>query len=139
MSDDFTIKFDGLTEIYDKLEKVRNKYPFKEKEILQTLGKSLKASAKDKTPIGEDKKHLKDSYKVEKVEFGNAVTSVNLVSKSSIYHLIEAGHNIVKGKGGDVTGFAPGKHMVETSVKEMETTLPVTVNAWLDNVLGDLK
>jgi len=139
LSDDFTLKFEGLTQMQTKLEEVRTKYPFKEEEILQKLGKKLKASSKDKTPLGKHKKHLKDKYKLSKVIYGKDGTNITLINTSPHFHLIEAGHNIVKGKGGPVIGFVPGKHMVENSMVEMEGTLPIVVNAWLDDVLGKIK
>jgi len=140
LDDDFTIKFEGLTEMQTKLEKVRTELPFKEEEILQTLGKTLKTSSKDKTPVGKGKKyHLKDKYKLSKINYEKDGTNITLTNTSPHFHLIEKGHNIVSGKGGSVIGFVPGKHMVETSMEEMEGTLPIIVNTWLDGVLGQLK
>jgi len=143
VSDDFDIKWSGMTELYSKLEEVRIKFPFKEEEILKKLGTTLKASAKAKTPVGKNKEHLKDSYTVSKAEFGDHLTSANLVTKSPHWHLVEAGHDIVqggeKGKGGVVTGHVPGKFMVEISLQEMDATLPTVIETWLDKTLGDTK
>lgn len=143
MSDDFDIKWSGMTELYSKLEEVRIKYPFKEEEIVKKLAQSLKTSAKDRTPTGKNKEHLKDSYTVSKAAFGDHLTSANLVTKSPHWHLVENGHDIVrggkKGKGGVVTGYVQGKYMVEISLQEMDATLPIVLETWLNKTLGEVK
>lgn len=146
MSDDFTIVFEGLPEMQEKLEKVRSQFPFEEETILKKLGSDLRKSAKDKTPIGNDKKHLKDSYKLSPVNYEKDITNIQLISKSPIWHLVEAGHKRVSGKkgqtlgkGGKDLGWTPGHFMVEKSALEMEKTLPITVTKMLDKVLGDNK
>jgi len=144
MADDFELKFDGLESLQSRLEEVRAKFPFKEEEILLSLGAMLKTSAKDKTPTGENKKHLRNQYKLSKVEYGaNDTSFITMTNPSPLFHLIENGHKQVTGgrlgKGGTEVGFVEGKHMVETAMIELEQTLPATVDAWLDKVLGDLQ
>lgn len=149
MADDFELSFEGLSDFHVKLEEVRARYPYKEEEILLKLGASLKAGAIEKTPIGKRKKHLRSQYKLSKVNYMRDGTSITLTNTSPLFHLVEKGHNIVIGgrlrkgktkfKSGTVVGFVPGVHMVERAMIELEQTLPATVDAWLDSVLGGLK
>lgn len=136
MADDFEIKFDGISDFQAKLEEVRARYPYKEEEILLKLGATLKASAKDKTPTGTSKKHLKNQYKLSKVNYEKDGSNITMTNTSPLFHLVEKGHVIKNKKGGPAHGFVPGKHMVETALIELEQTLPATVDAWLDSVLG---
>ena len=135
MADDFEVKFEGLEDLQVRLEEVRARYPFKEEEILLKLGAVLKASAKDKTPTGKHKKHLKNQYKLSKVNYDKDGSNITMTNPSPLFHLIESGHRMV-GKNGHVLGFVPGKHMVETALIELEQTLPGVVGAWLDDILG---
>ena len=138
MADDFEIKFSGLEGLQTKLEEVRAKYPYKEEEILLKLGATLKASAKDKTPTGPSKKHLRNQYKLSKVNYDKDGTNITMTNTSPLFHLVEKGHIIKNKKGGPTLGFAPGKHMVETAMMELDQTIPAIVGTWLDGVLGDL-
>ena len=143
MADDFEVKFEGINDFKAKLEEVRARYPFKEEEILLKLGGMLKASAKDKTPLGGDKKHLRDQYKLSKVNYEKDGSNITMTNKSPLFHLIENGHQQVVGgklaKGGKVVKFVPGKHMVETAMIELDQVLPTVVDAWLDGILGGAK
>ena len=139
MADDFEVKFEGLSDFKAKLEEVRARYPFKEEEILLKLGATLKASAKDKTPTGTSKKHLKSQYKLSKVNYEKDGTNITMTNTSPLFHLVEKGHVIKNKKGGPSLGFVPGKHMVETALIELEQTLPATVETWLDGILGGLQ
>ncbi|TGE33327.1 HK97 gp10 family phage protein [Desulfosporosinus sp. Sb-LF] len=136
MADDFTIAFDGISEFQAKLEAVRAQYPYKEEEILLKLGKTLKASAKSKTPTGVSKKHVKNQYKLSKVNYLKDGTNITMTNTSPLFHLLEKGHVIRNEKNGQALGFVPGKHMVEIAMLELEQTLPATVEDWLDGVLG---
>ena len=136
MADDFVVRFDGINQFQEKLEAVRAKYPYKEEKILLKLGAKLKASAKSKTPTGTNKKHVKNQYKLSKVNYLKDGTNITMTNTSPLFHLLEKGHVIKNEKNGQSLGFAPGKHMVETAMIELEQTLPATVEAWLDEILG---
>ncbi|WP_407310930.1 hypothetical protein [Desulfosporosinus sp. SB140] len=138
MADDFEIKFQGLEDLQTKLDQVRAKYPFKEEEILLKLGKMLKTSSQNRTPIGKNKKHLKSQYKLSKVNYDKDGSNITMTNTSPLFHLVEKGHRMV-GKNGQEIGFVPGKHMVETAMMELEQTMPAEVESWLDSVLGDLQ
>lgn len=137
MADDVEITFQGLDPLMTRLNEVRARYPYKEEEILLTLGATLKASSKDKTPLGKHKKHLRNQYKLSKVQYDREGSFITMTNTSPHFHLIEKGHQIV-GKSGQEHGFAQGLHMVETSMIELEQTLPETLGAWLDGILGSV-
>jgi len=139
MADDFEVKFEGISNFKAKLEEVRARYPYKEEEILLKLGGMLKASSKDKTPLGGDKKHLRDQYKLSKVNYEKDGSNITMTNKSPLFHLVENGHEIKNKKGGPSLGFVPGKHMVETAMIELEQVIPTVVDAWLDGILGGVK
>ncbi|KLU64020.1 hypothetical protein DEAC_c40140 [Desulfosporosinus acididurans] len=141
MADDFEITFVGIEDLKTRLDAVRSQYPYKEEEVLKKLGQALKTSAKDKTPVGKSMKHLKDQYKLSKVEYEKEGSFITMTNKSPLFHLVENGHEIKNKKGGPVLdpGFVEGKHMVETAMIELDQEMPAIVNTWLDNVLGDLK
>ncbi|WP_407309772.1 HK97 gp10 family phage protein [Desulfosporosinus sp. SB140] len=137
MADDFEITFQGLDPLRTRLNEVRARYPYKEEELLLKLGATLKASSKEKTPLGMHKKHLKNQYKLSKVQYDRNGSFITMTNTSPHFHLVEKGHQIV-GKNGQEHGFASGKHMVETSMIEVEQTLPYTVGTWLDGILGSV-
>lgn len=139
MADDFTMKFTGMEELQTRLDSVRAKYPFKEEEILVKLGNVLKARAKEKTPIGRNKKHLKSQYKLSKVNYEKDGTNITMTNTSPLFHLVENGHKITKTKNGPELGFVPGQHMVEASLMELDKEIPSIVGDWLDEVLGGVK
>ncbi|KZL94365.1 HK97 gp10 family phage protein [Clostridium magnum] len=136
MDDNLEIKFEGLEEIQNKLDEVRKNFPYKEEEILQKLGKDLRKSARDKTTLGKGKKHMKNQYKLSKINYEKDSMNITMTNTSPHFHLVEKGHRQVT-KSGKEVGFVPGKHMVEISMKEMEQTLPQVLGRWLDDVLGD--
>jgi hypothetical protein len=140
MADDFEVKFTGLDELQIRLEEVRTKYPFREEEILLKLGKTLKTMAIARTPTGKHKKHLKSKYKLSSVYYGQGgASSISLTNTSPLFHLVEKGHVVKNKSGGPTLGFAPGVHMLENSMLEMDNVVPALVETWLDSVLGDLK
>jgi len=140
MADDFELKFNGLDELQIRLNEVREKFPFKEEEILTKLGKKLKAMTVARTPTGHHKKHLKSMYRLSKVEYGAGNSSfITLTNANPLFHLVEKGHVVRNKKGGPTFGFAKGVHMMENSMTEMDAAIPALVEKWLDGVLGDLK
>jgi len=112
MAEDFEIRFSGMDSLRTKLEEVRAKYPYKEEEILLKLGATLKTKAKEKTPTGASKKHLKSQYKLSKVNYEKDGANITMTNTSPLFHLVEKGHVIKNKKGGSSLGFVPGKHMV---------------------------
>ena len=49
------------------------------------------------------------------------------------YHLIENGHNLVK--GGQIIGFVPGKHIMEKTRNEYENIVPQRFEQMVDDIL----
>ena len=134
MSDvDFEIK--GIEEFQQKLEKIKKSIPDGEEQLLKKAGNKLRKKSKDRTPVGKSNKHLKDGYKLSNIEYesGNGM-NIKMTNTSPHFHLIEKGHRKVT-KSGKELGFVPGKHMVETSFKELEEELPRYIDKWMDKLL----
>jgi len=140
MADDFSLTFEGIEDLQTRFEEVRATYPYKEEEILLKLGRTLRSSSKDKTSTGKNNKHIRNQYKLSKVNYDKDGSNITMTNTSPLFHLLEKGHKIVRGgrlkKNGVVIGFVPGKHMVETAMIELEHVLPLMVGNWLDEVLG---
>lgn len=134
MADDFNIEFTGLEELQNKLEEVRNRFPGEGEKILQKTGRKLRKLAKDKTPLGPGRKHMKDKYKLSKINYEKDGININMTNTSPHFHLVEKGHRQVTKDGREI-GFTPGKHMVETSMIELQQEFPQELGKWLDKIL----
>lgn len=134
------IKFEGLTEIQQKLQEVEKKYPFESDEILKKFGKTLRKKAQDKTPKGKSGK-LKKAYKLSGVEYSTDGHSfITMTNTHPVFHLIEKGHRQTDKAGNTVgKGYVPGKHMVENSVTELDMEMEAELNAWMDGLLRSVK
>lgn len=134
------IKFEGITEFQDKLQDVIQKYPIETEKELKKLGNTLKRKSQDKTPKGHSGK-LKKSYKLSTVNYsvkGNSY--ITMTNTSPHFHLVEKGHRQLDKHGNTVgKGYVPGKHMVENSVTELNGEMGVTLNIWMDKLLGGAK
>lgn len=160
MADDFEITFEKIEELQERLEEVRAAYPYKEEEILQKLGRKLKSSSQEKTPLGPNKYgtdkhpiHIRNQYKLSRIQYDADGSYITLTNTSPLFHLLEKGHKMVVGgrtvvgkrgrrrgdREGTVVGFVPGKHMVERSMIELDQEMPPILEKWLDKVLGDLE
>ena len=134
MSDiDFDIK--GIEEFQEKLEKIKKGIPDGEEQLLKKAGNKLRKKSKDRTPLGNSEKHLKDSYRLRPIEYeSDNGMNIKMTNTSPKFHLVEHGHRKVT-KSGKELGFVPGKHMVETSFKELEEELPGDIDKWMDKLL----
>lgn len=133
MSDvDFEIK--GIEEFQQKLDKIKKSIPDGEEKLLKKAGNKLRKKSKDKTPVGKSHKHLKDGYKLSKIEYESNGMSIKMTNTSQHFHLVERGHRKVT-KSGKEVGFVQGKHMVETSFQELEEELPGDIDKWMDKLL----
>lgn len=133
MSDvEFEIK--GLKEFQEKLERLQNEIPDGEEKLLKKAGNELKKNSKNLTPVGTSDKHLKDKYKLSKINYEKDGMDIKMGNTSPKFHLVENGHKMVT-KSGNVVGFVPGQHMVERSFKQLEEELPQKIDAWLDKLL----
>jgi len=128
--------FDELAKSFEKMEK---KYPNAADRMLAAQGRAVTNKTKSLTPTGKTKK-LKGSWRMKAVKQykGGKVRVVRVQTEAPHGHLVERGHEIVKGgksrsrdgrklntvqravrgvKGG---GRVEGKKMLETSLREAQ-------------------
>lgn len=134
--DSFDIEFKGLNELMEDFKKAEEKVPYLGEKVLKKGMNKCKKLSKEKTPISKHgKKHLKDSYKVLKVEYTRDGMNIKMTNKSPHFHLVEKGHRIVSPYTGEEKGFVPGAYMVKRSMAEMETIFPKQVERMVKKIL----
>lgn len=146
-TDDGTFGFDELQKVFNRIEK---KYPDKVDAMLAAQGRLVTNKTKSKTPVGKTKK-LKSSWRMKKPKMYGKTRVVRVQSEAPHAHLVEDGHEIVRGgktrvngrklntiqrgiRGITSGGRVEGKKMLEQSFKEMEASF----NKSAEKLLGDL-
>ena len=114
--------------------------PYAKDELLEKSGRKLRQICKDKTPFKEsDKIHIKNKYKLSKVERKGDTDYIEMANTAPHFHLIEHGHYQVVGgernKKGKTVGFVPGFHMVERGTEEFEEEYEEIVRKMLDTMV----
>ena len=115
--------------------------PTKAEDTLKDIAKDFKKSAK-KRANSELKPHERtggDKNKAIKRKWGHKLVDENMGATALVYnsarhyHLIENGHNLVK--GGQIIGFVPGKHIMEKTRNEYENIVPQRFEQMVDDIL----
>jgi len=152
MSNDGTFGFDELQKEFNRIEK---KYPDKTDAMLMAMGREATSKTKAKTPVGKTKK-LKGSWKLKKPKKYGKSRVVRTQSQAPHAHLVELGHEIVRGggtrkngrslntlerktRGIQSKGRLEGKKMLETSFKEMEDSFFKSAEKLLDELTNDVQ
>lgn len=106
------------------------------KDGLRKIANDFKKSCKAKAPDGMTSK---DASKKIRKKFGTrmqedgATTLVLVFNSARHFHLVENGHNLVR--GGRTVGFVPGKHMMEQTRNEYQDIIPQRFEKLCDEVL----
>lgn len=141
MSSEFEFEFEGLEELERDLIKAIKACPTKAEDTLKDIAKDFKKSAK-KRANSELKPHERtggDKNKAIKRKWGHKLVDENMGATALVYnsarhyHLIENGHNLVK--GGQIIGFVPGKHIMEKTRNEYENIVPQRFEQTVDDIL----
>lgn len=141
MSSEFEFEFEGLEELERDLTKAIKACPTKAEDTLKDIAKDFKKSAK-KRANSELKPHERaggDKNKAIKRKWGHKLVDENMGATALVYnsarhyHLIENGHNLVK--GGRIIGFVPGKHIMEKTRNEYENIVPQRFEQMVDDIL----
>lgn len=141
MSSEFEFEFEGLEELERDLTKAIKACPTKAEDTLKDIAKDFKKSAK-KRANSELKPHERtggDKNKAIKRKWGHKLVDENMGATALVYnsarhyHLIENGHNLVK--GGQIIGFVPGKHIMEKTRNEYENIVPQRFEQMVDDIL----
>lgn len=141
MSSEFEFEFEGLEELEKDLTKAIKACQTKAEDTLKDIAKDFKKSAK-KRANSELKPHERtggDKNKAIKRKWGHKLVDENMGATALVYnsarhyHLIENGHNLVK--GGQIIGFVPGKHIMEKTRNEYENIVPQRFEQMVDDIL----
>lgn len=152
MSNDGTFGFDNLQTAFNRIEK---KYPDKTDAMLMAMGRVVTSKTKAKTPVGKTKK-LKSSWRLKKPKKYGKTRVVRTQSQASHAHLVELGHEIVRGgrtrkngrnlntmerkvRGIQSNGKVEGKKMLETSFEEMESSFYKSAEKLLDDLTNEVE
>lgn len=137
MSSEFEFEFEGLEELEKDLTKAIKACPTKAEDTLKDIAKDFKKSAK-KRANSELKPHERTNKAIKR-KWGHKLVDENMGATALVYnsarhyHLIENGHNLVK--GGQIIGFVPGKHIMEKTRNEYENIVPQRFEQMVDDIL----
>lgn len=152
MADDGNFGFDELQKAFNRIEQ---KYPDKTDAMLMAQGRLAAGRVKSKTPVGKTKK-LKGSWRLKKPKKYGTARYVRIQSEAPHAHLVEDGHEIVRGgstrkngrklntleravRGIQPGGRVPGKKMLESTVKELEGSFHQSARRLLDDLTKDVE
>ena len=147
--------FDELVKSFDKMEK---KYPNAADRMLATLGRAVTNRTKSLTPVGKTKK-LKGSWRKKSVKQfrGGDVRVVRIQSQAPHAHLVERGHEIVRGgksrdkrgrtlntvqravRGISSGGRVEGKKMLEQAANEAQTRFDRNAQKLFDDLTREVE
>lgn len=145
--------FDELKKAFERCEK---KYPNQADALLMAQGQAVNKKTKSLTPVRTRK--LRNSWKLKKVKLykGGNVRVVRIQSAAPHAHLIEQGHEIVRGgktrergkklnrvqrsaRGIKSGGYAEGTHMLEESMSEAKARFEKDVQKMIDNLTREIQ
>lgn len=146
----------GFEELEKSFAKVQKKYPDSADAFLMTEGKAVNKRTKQLTPVRTRK--LRNSWRLKKVKLykSGTVRVVRVQSTASHAHLVELGHEIVRGgksrergrklnriqrsvRGITSGGYVEGKHMLETAMIEARTRFDKDAQKLIDKLTEDLE
>lgn len=143
MAEGFDFQIEGLEELERDFKKAIKKAPAQTEETLIQLAKEFKNSAK-KRANSELKPHEREGEQKKKAikrKWGHKLVDDNLGATVLVwnsarhFHLIENGHNLVR--GGRVVGFVPGKHIMENTRNEYKNIIPDRFEKMVDEILKE--
>lgn len=145
--------FDELEKAFKRCEK---RYPSEADAFLMAQGQAVNKRTKALTPVKTKK--LRNSWRLKKVKLykDGKVRVVREQSAAPHAHLIELGHEIVRGgrtrergrklnrvqlnaRGIKTGGYVEGKHMLEKSLSEAQSKFESGAKKLLDKITDDLR
>lgn len=139
----FELKVEGIEELENDIREATEKCPKELKKGLNNIANEFRRSARKRTPDNKNHKgnpKLKLKKRYNKWAFvEDDKTGVTIYNDAPHFHLVEQGHNLVKGKGENarIIGFVPGKHMMEKTKNEYENIVPQRFEEILDDILKE--
>lgn len=133
---------DGLNELIGTFDELVKKYPDRAGDMLQKNAKSLRKDVVEEVKNvtkteGSSKRSLGklSSYKISPVKGYGVNQFVEISAKSPHFHLVENGHQLII--NGENRGFVQGKHMMATTVKKHQESMPEAVSNMVDELLKE--
>ena len=146
MAAGFEFEIEGLDELQKDLEKAIKKAPAQAEETLVEIAKEFKSAAKKKAnaELKSHKRQEDQKKKAIKRKWGHKLVDENMGASVLVwnsarhFHLVENGHNLVRGN--KIVGFVPGKHIMEKTRNEYSDIIPQRFEKMIDDILkeGDL-
>ena len=152
MADDYTFGFEDLEKAFKRIEQ---KYPNKTDAMLMSMAKVAANRTKSKTPVGKTKK-LKSTWRTKKPKVYGKARVARMQSASRYAHLVEDGHKVVSGgkstlngrqlnalgrkiKGVKVGGKTKGAKMIQSAVKDIESTFDKKAQKLVDDLTREVE
>ena len=151
-----TVDVFGFDELEKAFKRCEKRYPNKADALLMAQGQQVNKKVKSLTPVRTRK--LRNSWRLKKVKLykGGKVRVVREQSTAPHAHLIELGHEIVRGgrtrergrklnriqcsaRGIKSGGRVEGVHMLEKSISEARSRFSGEVQRMIDDLTSDLK
>ncbi len=146
----------GFDELQKAFERCEKRYPDQADALLMAQGQAVNKRTKSLTPVRTKK--LRNSWRLKKVKLykGGKVRVVRIQSVAPHAHLIELGHEIVRGgrtrergrklnrvqrSARSITsrGRVEGKFMLEKSMSEAQSRFEGDANKMLERLTEDIK
>lgn len=146
----------GFDELENAFKRCEKRYPNAADAFLMAEGQAVNKKTKALTPVRTKK--LRNSWRLKKVKLykGGKVRVVRIQSTAPHGHLIELGHEVVRGgrtrergrtlnrvqrsaRGIKSGGYVEGKHMLEKSISEARSSFENGAKKMLDNLTEDIK
>jgi len=148
----------GLEELEKAFNRLSEKYEDKVDALLMAQGRTATNRVKSKTPVGKTKK-LKGSWRLKKVKrYGanGAVRVVRIQTQAPHGHLVEDGHEIVRGgktrvggrtlntvqrKARGITsgGRVKGKEMLKSTMRELQSGFFKSAEKMLEEITKEVE
>lgn len=128
----------GIEEWQSEVKRIIEKYPEKGADFINYKCQVLQKKVKSKTPKGPTGK-LRRSWRRTKAKEKNGTIQGDVKSSAPHAHLIEYGHVIKNQKGGPELGFVPGRHILQSSVDEMDAEFDNDAQAWLNKLVKEIE
>lgn len=145
----------GIEELQKAFEKAAGKYDDKADALLMAQGKLAQRRVKSKTPVGATRK-LKGSWRLKKVKKYGDTRVVRIQSTARHAHLVELGHELVRGgssrrkgkklgrvgralRGVRTVGYVEGREMLAGTMRELESRYTNGVQKLLDELTKEFE
>lgn len=146
----------GFDELEKAFKRCEQKYPNQADAFLMAQGQAVNKRTKSLSPVRTKK--LRNSWRLKKVKLykSGKVRVVRIQSAAPHAHLIEYGHELVRGgktrehgrklnraqrsaRGIKSGGFVEGEHMLEKSMSEARSSFESGAKKLLDSITQDIQ